>query len=232
MNFSATTLVIAAHPDDEVLGCGATLARITSEGGTVQTIFLADGESSRFENPELHSRELEKQINSRKAAANSAAEILGCLPPIFLDLPDNKLDSVPMLEICKLIENELKELQPARIITHSSSDLNIDHRIAHEVSLIVSRPISNSLKEVFAFELPSSTEWRPPGSGSIFSPNVFIEVGIFEEIKKNALNSYKSEMREFPHPRSLTSIFAQMSLRGSHSGTSSAEAFQLLRGIY
>ena len=107
MKLPARTLVIAAHPDDEVLGCGATMARIATEGGIVQTIFLADGESSRFSQSEIKSQLVANKINARKAAANSAALILGSLPPKFFDLPDNRLDTIPRLDIIKIIENEI-----------------------------------------------------------------------------------------------------------------------------
>ena len=232
MNLSSRTLVVAAHPDDEVLGCGATMARISSNGGTVQTIFLADGESSRFLTSEIDSKKVTKRIQDRKIAANSAAMILGSLPPKFFDLPDNRLDTIPILEIAKIIEQEMALFKPNRVITHFSDDINVDHRIVHEAVLIATRPQSEiRIREVICFELPSSTEWRPPGSGQIFSPNLFIDVKGFEDQKFAALKAYEAEMRPFPHPRSNEAIQALMNWRGATSNLYSSEAFVLARGI-
>jgi LmbE family N-acetylglucosaminyl deacetylase len=232
MNFRARTLVVVAHPDDEVLGCGATMARIASEGGIVQTIFLADGETSRFPESEIGSQEALSRIIARKIAAGSAAKVLGSLPPKFFDLPDNRLDSLPILEITKIIENEIAIFKPSQVITHFSSDLNIDHRKVNEAVLVASRPQGDSfISEVICFELPSSTEWRPPGSGQTFSPNLFVDVAEFESQKLSALNAYQTEMRAFPHPRSKEAILSLMKWRGASSNLALAEAFMLARGI-
>ena len=233
MNLSSRTLVVAAHPDDEVLGCGATMARIASEGGIVQTIFLADGESSRFLASEIGALKVIERILARKNAANSAATILGSLPPKFFDLPDNRMDMVPMLEIAKIIEKEIAIFKPLQVITHFSGDLNVDHQKVHEAVLIATRPQGEScVGEVICFELPSTTEWRPPGSGLPFSPNLFINVEGFENQKFAALEAYEAEMRAFPHPRSKEAIEALIKWRGSNSNVSLAEAFVLARGIY
>ena len=233
MNLSSRTLVVAAHPDDEVLGCGATMARITSEGGIVQTIFLADGESSRFPVSEIGAPKVVARILARKNAANSAATILGSLPPKFFDLPDNRMDIVPMLEIAKIIEEEIAIFKPLQVITHFSGDLNVDHQKVHEAVLIATRPQGEScVGEVISFELPSSTEWRPPGSCQFFSPNLFIDVTGFEGQKFAALEAYEAEMRAFPHPRSKEAIMSLMKWRGASSNLISAEAFSLARGIY
>ena len=233
MNLSARTLVVAAHPDDEVLGCGATMARIASNGGIVQTIFLADGESSRFPVSEIGAPKVVERILARKYAASSAATILGSLPPKFLDLPDNRMDMVPMLEIAKIIEEEIAIFKPLQVITHFSGDLNVDHQKVHEAVLIATRPQGEScVGEVICFELPSSTEWRPPGSGLPFSPNLFINVEGFENQKFSALAAYETEMRAFPHPRSSEAILALMKWRGASSNLALAEAFIMSRGTY
>ena len=233
MNFSARTLVVAAHPDDEVLGCGATMARIVSEGGIVQTIFLADGESSRFPISEIVAPKVIESIFARKMAANSAATILGTLPPKFFGLPDNRLDTIPMLEIAKIIEKEIEIFKPSRVFTHFSGDLNVDHQKVHEAALVATRPQGNSgVNEVICFELPSSTEWRPPESGQTFTPNLFISVGGFEGQKFAALTAYETEMRAFPHPRSKDAILALMKWRGATANLLASEAFILARGIY
>ena len=233
MNFSARTLVVAAHPDDEVLGCGATMARIASEGGIVQTIFLADGESSRFPVSEISAPKVIERILARRVAANSAATILGSMPPKFFDLPDNRMDTVPMLEIAKIIEEEIAIFKPSRVFTHFSGDLNIDHQKVHEAVLVATRPQGDSgVGEVICFELPSSTEWRPLGSGQTFTPNLFVNATGFESQKFAALESYEAEMRAFPHPRSKEAIMSLMKWRGASSNLLASEAFIMARGIY
>jgi LmbE family N-acetylglucosaminyl deacetylase len=233
MNLSLRTLVIVAHPDDEVLGCGGTMARIAAEGGVVQTIFLTDGESSRYSKTEMLEENHRKKVESRRTAGKVAAKLLGSLPPKFYDLPDNQLDKVSLLEIVKIIEGEITLFQPSRVMTHFSSDLNIDHCKVHEAVLVATRPQgSSTVREVVCFELPSSTEWRPPGSGITFSPNIFIGVQEYEQQKLAALDAYASEMRAFPHPRSREAIESLMKWRGSTANLKSAEAFLLVRGIY
>jgi LmbE family N-acetylglucosaminyl deacetylase len=233
LNLSTRTLVVAAHPDDEVLGCGGTMARIAFEGGEVQTIFLTDGESSRYFAEDIESRELSLRIQSRIKAADAAAKILGSLPPKFLNFPDNQLDSIPLLEIVRLIETEISRFQPSRVITHHVGDLNIDHQLTYEAVLVATRPQGGCpVKELLSFEIPSATEWRPAGNGPSFSPNLFVNIDTFEKQKLAALNSYKSEMKEFPHPRSIDAISALMRWRGATSMLDFAEAFILNRGIY
>ena len=233
MNLSARTLVVAAHPDDEVLGCGATMARIASNGGTVQTIFLADGESARFPLSKIISKEVTERIQARKEAAYSAAEILGSLPPKFFDLPDNRLDTVPILEIARIIEQEIALFKPNLVMTHFLGDINVDHQKVHEAILIALRPQSGiNARELICFEVPSSTEWRPSGLGQVFSPNLFIDVKGFGEQKLAALKAYDAEMRPFPHPRSYEAIESLMKWRGASSNNMLAEAFLLTRGIY
>ena len=233
MNLSNRTLVVAAHPDDEVLGCGGMIARIVAEGGIVQTIFLADGESSRYLESKIGSQEVVEKIRARRAAANSAATILGSLPPKFFDLPDNRLDTIPTLDIIKIIEYEIAKFQPFRIITHFSGDLNLDHQKVNEAVLVATRPQGIScVAEVICFELPSSTEWRPPDSGQNFSPNLFVNVERFANQKIRALAEYESEMRDFPHPRSKEAIEALMKWRGATSNLPLAEAFVFSRCIF
>ena len=233
MNLSLRTLVVVAHPDDEVLGCGGTMARISAEGGVVQTIFLTDGESSRFFKAEFSQENIKQKVKTRRTAGINAAKLLGSLPPKFYDLPDNQLDKVSLLEITKIIEEEITLFQPLRVITHFANDLNIDHCKVHEAVLVATRPQgSSTVREVVCFELPSSTEWRPPGSGIAFSPNIFIGVKEFEQQKLAALDAYASEMRAFPHPRSREAIEALMRWRGSTANMKSAEAFLLERGMY
>jgi N-acetylglucosamine malate deacetylase 1 len=211
--------IIAAHPDDEVLGCGGTIARYSSQGDQVHTLFLADGVSSREKTSELASE-------VRLESANRAAEILCTHPPLTLALPDNKLDTVPLLEVVKGIEAFLSVVRPTVIFTHHGGDLNVDHRVAHQATLTAARPLpGNNIQEIYSFETVSSTEWSTPSIGHPFVPNHFVEVTEFIAQKEKALKQYEEEMRPYPHARSHGSIKAIMKWRGASVGVDAAEAF-------
>lgn len=230
MNLKQRVLVVAAHPDDEILGCGATMARIVADGGEVQTVFLADGESSRFQPSEIESPLVRGKIENRQANAVRAAAVLGTREPKFYEFPDNQLDTIALLSLIKIVETEVDRFQPSLVMTHFGSDLNIDHQRAQEAVIVATRPQQNtSVNMVLFFELPSSTEWRPPGSGNSFVPNLFVNVEGFTNLKFAALEAYEQEMRPFPHPRSREAIEALMRWRGASSGFMEAESFVLGR---
>ncbi len=218
-------LVVAAHPDDEVLGCGGYLALSASRGRVVHVLILADGESSR---PHSDS----DQANRRKAA-HDAAHALGLASVTLLDLPDNRLDSVDLLKIVQLIEKRVHEVKPTTVLTHHHGDVNVDHQIAHEATLAACRPVPEScVRELLFFEIPSSTEWRPASAGSGFFPTVFVDISSVAQQKKHALLAYAAELRPAPHPRSLESIDALSVWRGAMAGFSRAEAFSLGRALW
>lgn len=195
------TLVIAAHADDEVLGCGAYMAKIAAEGNEVLTVIVSDGESSRFPTVDIDTELVMGLIANRKLQAIAASNILGTLEPKFLNFPDNRLDTIPKLDIFQALEKIIQEFSPERIITHHWSDLNIDHQILNEAAQVISRPQHDtSIKELLFFEVPSSTEWRVGGK-SIYRPEIFIDVSSFVEQKFLALEAYGTEMRPFPPPQ-------------------------------
>jgi len=221
-----TVLALVAHPDDEVLGCGATLAAAAKQGHVVYVIYLADGESSR------KTIDLEQQIERRKQAAIRACTIIGAQDPIFLDLPDNRLDSVPLLDIVQRVEMAIGAIQPEIVFTHHHSDLNIDHRIAHQVALTVFRPQPNcSVKRMYGFEVPSSTEWSVGSADAYFRPQHFVDVSATFDIKMAALEVYVQEMYAFPHARSNEVVKALAELRGASVGVYAAEAFSVIREV-
>jgi len=221
--------VIAAHPDDEVLGCGGTLARLAEEGNIISILLIADGESSRGFKSKSFNKD---QISTRIAAAETACSILGCNSIEALNLPDNRLDSLNRLDIIQPIEEFIECHQPAMVFTHHSGDVNIDHRIVHDAVVTTCRPQpDNPVKELLFFEIPSSTEWRPSGSNRGFNPNVFINITTTLPIKREALLAYKNELRAFPHPRSLKAIEALAEWRGATVCVEAAEAFILGRQI-
>jgi LmbE family N-acetylglucosaminyl deacetylase len=214
-----TVLIVAAHADDEVLGCGGTIARHASEGDKVHIIFMADGVSSRID----HSND---DYDYRKKAQDGALKILGVYKYYNLNFPDNLMDSVPLLKIVQALEIIISNIKPIRIYTHHHGDLNIDHRITHQAVMTACRPIPNAcVREILAFEVMSSTEW-----GSIpFSPNAFIDISKFLSIKTRALSCYEKEMRSPPHSRSIQHIESLARHRGHSVGLQFAEGYEILR---
>jgi len=210
--------VIAAHPDDEVLGCGATIARHARSGDRVQVVFVADGFSSR-----------DNGID-RSVHAKEASKVLGCEAPTFLNFPDNQLDTVALLNIVKKIEKVIENFQPNIIYTHHLGDLNIDHQIVHKAAITACRPQPDfCVKEIYSFEVLSSTEWSTSNS---FTPNYFVDISDTLKLKMLAIKAYDSELRSFPHARSLESIKTLAKYRGSSVGFCSVEAFELQRRIF
>tara|TARA_Y100000739_G_C20548016_1_gene436838 strand:+ start:255 stop:947 length:693 start_codon:yes stop_codon:yes gene_type:complete len=224
-----TTLVIVAHADDEVLGCGGLVARLTKEGNSVHLLVIADGESSRLNNKDIESKKF--LISKRNQALENSSKILGFKTIESLNYPDNRLDSIDLLDLIKEIEKRLIRYKPELILTHYHSDLNLDHRRINEATSVACRPLAGqSVKEILFFEIPSSTEWTI-NSGNLFSPNYFIDISKTIEKKLNALKCYEKELRVFPHPRSLKAVENLALWRGSISGLNYAEAFIIARKI-
>jgi len=222
---AATVLVVAAHPDDEVLGCGGTIARHAAAGDVILTMFLTDGEGAR---PDAGMA----QIGARRDAAREAACSLGSLPPLFFTLPDNRLDSVPLLDIVRPIEDVLRETAPRVVYTHHAGDLNIDHRRVHQAVMTACRPqIGHPVERIYAFEVPSSTEWSGPGFGPAFEPTRFVDIALWLDRKADALAAYAAELRPPPHPRSRDGIDNLARWRGATAGMAAAEAFMVLRQL-
>jgi LmbE family N-acetylglucosaminyl deacetylase len=225
-----TALTVAAHPDDEVLGCGGTMARLAEEGWQVHVLILAEGATSRAAGRDRasHAREL----SDLARAAEAAAVALGIADVRLLTFPDNRMDGVELLDVVKQVEAEIARLAPQRIYTHHRDDLNIDHRIVHDAVSAATRPLPGAcVREVMTFEVPSSTEWRMAGSGIPFAPNLFIDISGTLDKKLNALKAYESEMRPFPHARSLEAVEHLARWRGASAGMPAAEAFQLARAL-
>jgi len=219
-----TVLVVAAHPDDDVLGCGGTIARHSAEGDNVHVIFMTTGVGARGANSAF-------ELNERNAAKTKAMNILGVQTHHSLDFPDNRLDSLSFLDVVQPLETLVQSILPSTVYTHHHGDLNVDHRLTHQAVLTACRPQPfSSVKEILCFEIPSSTEWASPGSG-IFIPNVFIDVANYWQKKSDALDAYHFEMRPMPHSRSLQHINALSVHRGASVGLLRAEAFQLLRKL-
>ena len=214
-------LVICAHPDDESLGLGGTLALHASQGDTVNVLMFATGQYGRDES--------KKGVSERQKQGEKAFKILGVKNVDFYDFPDNEMDKISNLEITKSIEKIIKSFKPEIVLTHSNSDLNIDHRIIYNATLTATRPMNtSSVQEVISFEIPSSTEWN---FTSPFSPNMFVDISKELKFKLKALSQYKSELKQFPHPRSLKGIEIIAKRWGTVCGYPAAEAFQIIRQI-
>jgi N-acetylglucosamine malate deacetylase 1 len=218
---------IVAHADDEVLGCGGTLRRHAQAGDDVSVIILADGESSR--DVGLQSG---VAVKRREEAAQKAADTLGIRHLALHRLPDNRLDTVALLDIVKLIETHIEKIAPDTIYTHHAGDLNVDHRRVHQAVVTACRPQSGrGVETLLFFEVPSSTEWQTPGSAPPFLPNWFVDISSTLDAKLQALDAYGDEMRDWPHPRSRNGVEHLARWRGATAGCDAAEAFVLGRRI-
>jgi len=222
-----TTLVVAAHPDDEVLGCGASIAKWSSIGEEVHILIMSEGITSRSNTRDIGLKSKELSLLAR--SAQQAGEIVGATSVKLLGFPDNRMDSLDRLDVIKAVEKEVDRLKPHLVVTHHNGDLNIDHRVVHEAVVTACRPQpGHSVCRLLAFEVPSSTEWQ---QNIVFQPNWFEDVTKTIGCKIEALKVYDSEMREWPHARSLKNVENLAMWRGSSVGCEAAEAFMLIREV-
>ena len=223
-------LVVVAHLDDEVLGCGGTISKHSSNGDTVNSIIVSEGITSRDAKRKNHFRK--KELEILKTHSLKAAKILGIKSTHFLSFPDNRLDSIDLIDITKKIEEFVFKFKPDIVYTHHYGDLNIDHRTVHNAVLTACRPFSaNSVKKIFSFENPSSTEWQSLSFNSYFKPNYFENIEKHLNKKIKAMKQYKTELKKFPHTRSLEFLDILARYRGTISGLKYAEAFFVERII-
>jgi N-acetylglucosamine malate deacetylase 1 len=222
-------LVIAAHPDDEILGCGGTAARLVQEGHEVHFAILGEGITSR------HAQRSDAdagQLALLHQQAQAAAAKVQVKSVVLHKMPDNRLDTVPLLEVVKLVEDLVDSWRPEVIYTHHEGDLNVDHGVVHRAVLTATRPIAGQpVREIYAFEVPSSTEWAFQRREPAFRPNVFVDIAHTLEAKIAAMACYQTEARQFPHPRSPEALRAIATRWGSVAGCQAAEAFELVRSI-
>ena len=222
-------LVIAAHPDDEILGVGATVAKHTEQGDEVYALILGEGQTSRCDTRENASSGLVENLHKDSLAA---AREVGYKEVFFENIADNRFDSVDLLDIVKTIERYIEILKPEVIYTHHGGDLNIDHQLTYRAVLTGTRPVNDCcVKEIYTFETLSSTEWNFSNEKELFVPNVFVDVQNFFEKKIRAMECYHSELCEFPHPRSIQGMKILAQKWGSVVGKEYVEAFRLIRKI-
>jgi LmbE family N-acetylglucosaminyl deacetylase len=220
-----SVLVIAAHADDEVLGCAGSIARHVAEGDLVHVVFMADGVTAR---PDAGASEHLKRFS----AAEKAQANLGVKSIIQLGFADNRMDGIPLLDIVQRIESVIAELCPDLVYTHHSGDLNVDHRVTHHAVMTACRPLPGAIvREIRCFEILSSTEWTTTGLAQ-FQPNLFVDISSYLEKKLAAAAAYFEEMRAVPHSRSLAHVEVLARHRGYSVGVEAAEAFMIARSIY
>jgi LmbE family N-acetylglucosaminyl deacetylase len=217
-----TILVVAAHPDDEILGIGGTVRKHYEKGDSVYCLILGEGMTSRGELSKNKVEELHK-------STLKAAEVLGYKEVYFENMPDNKFDSVPLLEIIKKVEKYIDKISPNTIYTHHEKDLNIDHTLTYKAVLTATRPFGDyQVKEIYTFETPSSTEWNFTES---FEPNTFVDISKTIEFKIKAMSFYETELRPYPYPRSLEALKIISKRWGTVVGKKNVEALRLIRKV-
>lgn len=217
----SNVLVVAAHPDDEVLGCGGMIAKMAQQGHGVYVLILAEGKTSRGEG--------NKELSKLSKEIKTAHSILGVKKTFESHFPDNQMDSIPLLKIIKEIEKVKNLVKPEIIFTHYKDDLNIDHKITFEAVITASRPIKGeTVKKIYSFEILSSTEWNKKTE---FLPDAYFDIKGTIADKTKAMSAYKSELKKFPHPRSIKGIQVKAMQRGMECGMEYAEAFKTVMTI-
>lgn len=225
-------LVVVAHPDDEVLGLGSTVNMLISEYGcTVKAVILGEGITSRSD--ERNVGKWKQELEVHRSNIKSAQKAIGYQSVGIYDFPDNRFDSIPLLELIKVVEKEKSKFNPEIIFTHHGGDVNIDHQRTFEAVITACRPMANeTVKTIITFETMSGTEWRASSDPKQFIPNLFFEISeqsLAAKIK--AMESYEFERRPYPHPRSPEALRIRAQMWGVANGIGLAEAFQIIRTI-
>lgn len=221
-------LVVAAHPDDEILGLGATMHKYAKLGAKIRVVILGEGLTSRSTHRDVNN--YKDELDTHRANIYSAGRHIGYEDYRIHDFPDNRFDSLDLLDIVKIVEAEIMSFEPNVVLTHHCNDLNIDHRMTYQAVVTACRPVSEKFPEsIITFETPSSTEWQPNCN---FKPNLFVCVSKEDiKAKQDAMHEYMYERREYPHPRSSMALESLASVRGIASGVEYAEAFEIIRQI-
>ena len=222
-------LVVAAHPDDEVLGCGGTIAKHSAAGHNVSILILGEGITSRFSDPKQADK---KDLDALHSTASQVGKFLGAKDVTLAKLPDNRFDTVPLLDIVKIVEEHVERVKPEIVYTQHGGDLNVDHACTFRSVLTATRPMAGTpVKKVLAYRVGSSSEWAFEQFAPVFHAQVFEDISKTIEKKVQAMQMYESEARAFPHPRSPEALRATASYWGSVSGLTAAEPFTLVREL-
>ena len=225
-------LIVVAHPDDELLGVGGTVNKLVhSFNATVKVIILGEGITTRSEHRNLD--KWKKQLETHRSNIKDAQKVIGYQELSIYNFPDNRFDSVALLDIIKVIEKEKEEFNPSIIFTHHGGDVNIDHQRTFEAVITSCRPMKDeTVKTIITFETPSGTEWRASSDPKHFIPNFFIQIEKKHLLAKiKGMESYEFEKRAYPHPRSPEALEVLAKQRGIMIGCDYAEAFSIIRSI-
>lgn len=233
LNFnSKRILIVVAHPDDELLGLGATMNKVINETDAItHVVILGEGITSRSNDRNVGAWKEELEIH--RSNISRAQKVIGYHGVSIYDFPDNRFDTVALLDIIKIVEKEKQQFKPDIIFTHHGGDVNIDHQRTFEAVLTSCRPMQfETAKTIITFETPSGTEWRLPSDPRHFLPNMFISVEEDNLIAKiKGMESYEFEKRAFPHPRSPEALRIQAERWGVAVGCRLAEAFCVVRHV-
>lgn len=220
-------LVIAAHPDDEIYGMGGTIAKLAAEGNEVHVLIVTDGSTAQYRNCD----DLSAILECKKRETEKALSYVGVAACHYGELPDMRLDAVEHIKINEVIEKAIDEIAPDTVYTHFWGDVNMDHQKVFESTLVATRPTSSqTVRELYCYSVPSSTEWQP-NLRVAFTPNVFVDISAYTAQKAAAIEAYATELRQYPHPRSVEAVRMQDLASGLRMGLSAAEEFILLRSI-
>lgn len=233
IELAKNALVVVAHPDDEVLGAGGAIAKLTSRKAQVHVVFATRGKGGRFEDGGGAAAQVSQEQNKLAGETMKAKEILGISTVHYLDLPDNRMDTIPMMDISHALTNIANKIQPDLVLTHHHSDYNWDHTIIFDACMMAFRasPGDPTPQMMATFEVLSSTERAAPNPKNMFCPNIYIDIASTIEIKQKALQAYASELHSFPHPRSTDGIRILAQKRGMEVGLAFAECYELIRAI-
>lgn len=226
-------LIIAAHPDDEILGCCGYILNQNKLGNKVYVLYLSEGVTSRFSKTAFKKNNVINEIIKRKKMAENCAKFLKFQILDFLGYENLRMQKLDILDLVKLINKYINQCKPDIILCNHSGDLNTDHRIAFEATYTALRPFTTKKKyfEFLTYEVVSSTNWSNKHIGKTFSPNYYLDITKYINTKKKALDFYKKEMRSFPHSRSWKSILYLHHTRGAEVGLEYAEAFEVIKKI-
>lgn len=225
-------MLVVAHPDDELLGLGASMHKLIKQFNCkIKVIILGEGITSRSNSRDV--KKWKKELTTHKQNIKNAAKAIGYHEVKTYDFPDNRFDSVALLDLVKVIEKEKDDFKPEIIFTHHGGDTNVDHRQTFDAVITATRPMSHEVvKTIIAFETPSSTEWQASTYPNYFKPNLFLEVSKKDvDAKIKGMESYEFEKRKYPHPRSPKALEIQCQRNGVIVGKEYAEAFMLIRSI-
>lgn len=225
-------LIVVAHPDDELLGLGGTMNKLITEFNVkTHVVILGEGITSRSDTRDI--LQWKEELKIHKQNIKNAQNAIGYHSVSVYDFPDNRFDSVALLDIVKVIEKEKKDFLPEIVFTHHGGDVNIDHQRTFEATITACRPMENeSVKTIITFETPSGTEWRANSDPRHFLPNLFISISKDNlDAKIKGMESYEFESRPFPHPRSPEALEIVAQRWGIAMGHKYAEAFHIVRSI-